>query len=303
MRLTLTCLLLGSLYPVAALDPHKALTQYSASTWTQRQGLPQDAIHAITQTTDGFLWLGTDEGLARFDGYEFLFFNREHGALRSNSISALAPGKDGSLWIGSRSGLTRYKDFTFRTYNHSDGLIDDLVSALFVDHAGILWIVAGGNLSRFDGTRFTNFQRERDLPLRTVRDVKESKNNELYICGNSAVLKLVNGVFQTVIGPSDLSPDFPSHLQPDKLGNVWLTGAHGVIQRAANGTLRRYRRNEGVTDSFGLNTVAEDSGGTIWVGRIGASPASKGRALTTFHEPRWLGCPLSFLRTGKRTFG
>ena len=110
MLLTRTCLLLGSLYPLAALDPHKALTQYSASVWTQQQGLPQDAVQAIAQTTDGFLWLGTDEGLARFDGYEFVSFNRERGAPRSNSISALAAGKDGSLWIGSRSGLTHYKD-------------------------------------------------------------------------------------------------------------------------------------------------------------------------------------------------
>jgi len=266
LRFLTFVLLLGSLHPMAALDPHKALAQYSASTWTQQQGLPQDAIHAITQTMDGFLWLGTDEGLARFDGYEFVTFNRERGALRSNSISALAAGTDGSLWIGSRSGLTRYKDSVFRTYTRSEGFIDDLVSTLFVDHAGILWIVAGGNLSRFDGTHFSNFQRERDLPLRAVRDVTESKNHELYVSGNSAVLKLVNGSFETVMGPADLTSDFPSHVKTDKSGNVWLTGARGVIQRKADGSLRRYKRNEGLSDSFGMNTIAEDRGGTIWVG-------------------------------------
>ena len=176
MPRTLTfLLLLGSLHPMAALDPHKALAQYSASTWTQQQGLPQDAIHAITQTTDGFLWLGTDEGLARFDGYEFVYFNRERGALRSNSISALAAGTDGSLWIGSRSGLTRYKD-SVRS-EPIRAVMDSSTTSylrLFVDHAGILWIVAGGNLSRFDGTRFTNFQRERDLPS-THRSRREAK--------------------------------------------------------------------------------------------------------------------------------
>jgi len=287
MRLVLVCLLLlGAVQPGLALDPHKVLTQYSASAWTQRQGLPQDAIHAITQTTDGFLWLGTDEGLARFDGYEFLSFNREHGALRSNSISALAAGKDGALWIGSRSGLTRYKDSTFKTYTRGDGLIDDLVSALFVDHAGILWIVAGGNLSRFDGVHFTNFQRDRDLPLRTVRDVKESDNNELYVGGNSGVLKLVNGVFQTVLGTADLSSDFPSHVQPDKHGNIWLIGARGAIQRDAKGTLRRYRRNEGVTDSFGLNAVTEDSGGTIWIGTDWGLARLEGSRFTNLPQTR-----------------
>ena len=53
--------------------------------WTQQQGLPQDTIRAITQTADGYLWLGTDEGLARFDGYEFVVFNRDHDNLPSNS--------------------------------------------------------------------------------------------------------------------------------------------------------------------------------------------------------------------------
>ena len=71
-RFGLVCLLAS---PVWALDPHKALTQYSRTVWTQEHGLPQDTIRAIVQTTDGYLWLGTDEGLARFDGYDFVVFN------------------------------------------------------------------------------------------------------------------------------------------------------------------------------------------------------------------------------------
>src|SRR5882757_2839344 len=112
LRIGTLSVLLATLWPTpgVALDPQKALTRYSTSVWTQQQGLPQDAVRAIVQTTDGYLWLGTDEGLARFDGFEFVSFNRERGAPPSNSISALAAGTDGSLWIGSRSGLTHYKD-------------------------------------------------------------------------------------------------------------------------------------------------------------------------------------------------
>src|SRR5712672_1870607 len=103
MRRICTLLVLtGAVNSAVALDPHKALTQYSASIWTQQQGLPQDTIRAIAQTSDGYLWLGTDEGLARFDGYEFAIFSRDHGDLPSNSITALAAGNEGSLWIGSR---------------------------------------------------------------------------------------------------------------------------------------------------------------------------------------------------------
>jgi len=63
-----------------------------AHTWTQEQGLPQDTIRAIAQTADGYLWLGTDEGLARFDGYEFVIFSKDNGDLPSNSITALSAG-------------------------------------------------------------------------------------------------------------------------------------------------------------------------------------------------------------------
>ena len=103
--LSLCCILSR---PGLALDPHKGLTQYSRTVWTQEHGLPQDTIRAIGQTADGYLWLGTDEGLARFDGYDFVVFNKDRGELPSNSITALAADRDGSLWIGTSSGLTHY---------------------------------------------------------------------------------------------------------------------------------------------------------------------------------------------------
>ena len=92
------------------LDPRKSLTQYSRTIWTQERGLPQDTIRAITQTKDGYLWLGTDEGLARFDGYEFVVYNKTNGDLPDNSITALAAANDGGLWIGTSNGLTQYRD-------------------------------------------------------------------------------------------------------------------------------------------------------------------------------------------------
>ena len=82
-----------------ALDPHKGLTQYSRTTWTQQQGLPQDTVRAIVQTADGYLWVGTDEGLARFDGYEFTTFRKGSGDLPSNSITALAATGIGTIAV------------------------------------------------------------------------------------------------------------------------------------------------------------------------------------------------------------
>src|SRR5215471_12969589 len=107
LGLVLGLVVLGS-RELLALNPRKALTQYTRTAWTQADGLPQDTIRAITQTADGYLWLGTDEGLARFDGYDFVIFTKDDGALPSNSITALWAGQSGALWIGTPNGLTRY---------------------------------------------------------------------------------------------------------------------------------------------------------------------------------------------------
>lgn len=248
------------------LDARKALTQYSRTVWTQQQGLPQDAIRAITQTPDGYLWLGTDEGLARFDGYEFLIFNRDHDKLPSNSITALAVGKDGSLWIGTPNGLAQHRDQHFRSYTQKDGLPDNSIGSLFVDHAGTLWVVAGGNLSRLDGSQFTNFQPERDIPMRAVRTVTEDARHTLLVAGNSSIARFENGKFTSVFEPSALMNDFPAGMQADHAGNLWILGVRGLIQRLPDGRIRRYGARDGLSDSFGLRAIWEDRDRNLWVG-------------------------------------
>src|SRR5580693_6543399 len=135
-------LVIGECCRLAALNPSKALTQYSISHWTQEQGLPQNTIGAIAQTTDGYLWLGTDEGLARFDGYEFVSFSKANGDLPANSITALAATADGSLWIGTSNGLAQYRGHRFRTFTVKQGLPDNAITALYSDYEGTLWLVA-----------------------------------------------------------------------------------------------------------------------------------------------------------------
>ncbi len=152
-----SALFILSTSPALALNPKRALTQYTRTVWTQEHGLPQDTIRAIAQTKDGYLWLGTDEGLAQFDGYDFVVFNKENGALPSNSVGALWAARDGGLWIGTAGGLTLYRDRKFTTYTKKDGLADTFINSITEDRSGALWMAAGIYLSRFQDGKFTNY--------------------------------------------------------------------------------------------------------------------------------------------------
>jgi len=105
--------------PLLALDPGKAITQYHLKVWNMEDGLPGNSVYAILQTQDGYLWLGTQDGLVRFDGLNFkLFTMKNTPQLKDNIIRALYEDRNGTLWIGTDyGGLTHCKEGEFFTYS------------------------------------------------------------------------------------------------------------------------------------------------------------------------------------------
>jgi ligand-binding sensor domain-containing protein len=99
-----------------SLDPDVTVDKYILRHWTTKDGLPQNTVHCLVQDRQGFIWLGTENGLARFDGSYFKVFDRiTTGVLKSNRISALYAEQDGTLWIRTSSGdVILYKWQRFR---------------------------------------------------------------------------------------------------------------------------------------------------------------------------------------------
>jgi diguanylate cyclase (GGDEF)-like protein len=142
------------------LDQSKAVSQYIQTTWNSEAGLPQNSVHAIAQTRDGFLWIGTEEGLARFDGVQFKVYNTRntHGML-SDYIQSLAASEDGSLWVGTDSGLSHFipspgatrpsltNNSLSSSFTSKSGLAGDWVRVLHEDHDGTLWVGTSTGLS------------------------------------------------------------------------------------------------------------------------------------------------------------
>jgi signal transduction histidine kinase/streptogramin lyase len=256
-----------------ALDPHKTLTQYSRHVWGQQNGLPQDTVKSITQTPDGYLWLGTDEGLARFDGVDFTVFSRPTSDLPANSITALAASPDGSLWIGTSNGLGWYRDRHFRTYTVKDGLPDNDIRDLYSDHAGTLWIVSGVDVCRLQDGKFTTLKSGAQLPMTSARVVREDLRHNLLVAGSYVpdsparpslrVVSVEKDKVTTLVDDDRFEKDVIQALLADSRGNLWIGGTLGLIERSAGGQFRRFDSHSGLPEDL-VRSVVEDRDGNIW---------------------------------------
>ncbi|HUP03665.1 MAG TPA: two-component regulator propeller domain-containing protein [Bryobacteraceae bacterium] len=259
------CLLASS---ALALDPQKSLTQYSRTVWTQQLGLPQDTIRAIAQTPDGFLWLGTDEGLARYDGYDFAVYNNVNSDIPANSVTTLAATPDDSLWIGTVKGLGRFKDGRFRTYTSKDGLPETEIVRLSVDRTGTLWVVAGVSLFRLDHDGFAAVAPGRQMPVEPVRAVCEDRHGNLVIAGYEGVVRYSGGKLTPVLPAHYLDGNIITAILADRRDNIWVGGSLGLLEIAPSGAIKRFGASDGLPDPF-VRALCEDRDGNVWLGGNG----------------------------------
>ncbi|HLH00005.1 MAG TPA: two-component regulator propeller domain-containing protein [Bryobacteraceae bacterium] len=271
---------------LAALNPHRTLTQYTHTIWTVEHGLPQDTIHAISQTKDRYLWVGTDEGLAQFDGYDFTVFNKENGALPSDSINALFAATDGSLWIGTTAGLTRYYQGKFTSFSRKDGLPDSFINSITQDRSGDIWVVAGSYLSRLQNGKFITYQPGDGLPIESMRAVYTGHDGTLYVAGYSGLARREGNRFVPVITKSQIGDSVVTTLIEDRNGNIWAAN-NGLLKRTPSGQFKRYTTSDGLPDIL-VRSIWEDRDGNLWVGTNGG--------LSRLEGDRFVSSPLASSR-------
>jgi signal transduction histidine kinase/ligand-binding sensor domain-containing protein len=124
------------------LNPAYDVSQYAHTSWKYRDGLAKGEVHSIAQTLDGWLWLGTEFGLMRFDGVKSTPWEPPAGQrLPSPNITPLIAARDGTLWIGTRNGLASWKNGKLTQYADLAG---QAIFALLEDREGIVWVGAYG---------------------------------------------------------------------------------------------------------------------------------------------------------------
>src|SRR5215467_5269378 len=157
LRVAALLLLLAGTRTVA-LDPNRSLKEFGHQAWLTENGLPQNTVQAIVQTRDGYLWAGTQEGLARFDGLNFTVFDKENTpAFKSNDIRFLHEDAQGRLWISTSYGLVCRHHDQFTSFTVNEGLPDNSIGPVVEDTNSNVWIGTAGGLTRFDNGQFSTF--------------------------------------------------------------------------------------------------------------------------------------------------
>jgi ligand-binding sensor domain-containing protein len=218
------CTLLLSLVTAAfALDPDRDIHQLAHRSWGERDGYPGRA-QALAQSIDGFLWIGSDKGLFRFDGVHFeRYIPRSGSKFSDGPLRGLLALPDGSLWIAYRREIKIcvLRIGNLKCYDKADG-ITSLPTAMVQDHEGTLWANTESGVIRFNGTRWEHIGKEWNFP----EDVQHENSIVLFVDSHGT---LWAGVNHTVLFLKQGSKRF----EPTGVFAVWSAS----IAEAPGGTI------------------------------------------------------------------
>ncbi len=253
-----------------AQDSERPINQFSHETWQNKNGLPQNSVHAVVQTRDGYLWMGTQEGLVRFDGVRFVVFDRTTTPqIQVNHILALCEDKDGTLWIGTYGGgLVAFRDGRFRSYGASDGLPGQSIMALAEDRAGALWIATqDAGVTRRTAQGFKNYTTAQGLGSLSTSSVAVDSDGLVWVGTASGLSQFDQERFVTFTARDGLATDTVTALAGDAEGSLWVGTDVGLTRWRRDGVVT-YAVQDGLAHNS-IRALYVDAAGSLWVGTHG----------------------------------
>src|SRR5262245_23873774 len=263
--------------PAFALDPEIDIAQYAHTAWRIREGFVGGTINAFTQTPDGYLWLGTDTGLYRFDGVKAVPWQPPDGQpLPDTWIRSLLATRDGTLFVGTVTGLASFKGRDRTTY---PAVGPSVINALLEDRNGTVWVAIqdlphGGRLCAI--RRGETRCEAQDVELGGwVGALHEDTGGAVWVAAASGLLRYRPEPAQLFAPPSPAGDSFQS-LAESEDGDMVIAADPGLL-RLANGRFEQFVSNMQLAPP--LYRVLRDRDGALWVG-------TRDRGLARVHAGR-----------------
>jgi signal transduction histidine kinase/ligand-binding sensor domain-containing protein len=269
--------------------------------WSSENGLPQNSVHQILQTHDGYLWIATEGGIARFNGIQFTIFNQENDpAFTSNDTCCLAEDRKGNLWIGTSDGLLEYVGGAFRRYTTGDGLPSPAVLSLHPTRDGFLLVLTSGGLARYDGQKFTpltfsasalgsgpdyniwlataaglfSYNEEHlraapvpGLPTEPIEGLGSLQDGSQWVRTRTAVLLWNKGHLRTWRTGHELPGTRVQSFLADSRGTLWVGTDQGLVALSSAPTTDNSRLEiQPALGATSILTMFEDREHNLWVG-------------------------------------
>lgn len=309
-----------------SLDPVKRISQYVLENWSEDDGLPQNTVSSIVSTPDGYLWIGTQEGLVRYNGIDFQVFDKgtSNAFSEDHTIESMLVDSRGRLWVGLGQGLILYENQVFRNLRLPTGETVKTVQSIIEDEKGkIYFATATEGIYYIDRSVLRKDEALSAIQDGIVSSLLPNPDGGIWIGTDDALFKVLNKQVKRFTGDDgipDGGNDLINTLYLDRQGTVWIGASGG----AATVGLDQKPMRSGL-DIHGINVTAflEDGSGTLWIGtnsnglyRVTASGlenftadgALSDQAIISLHVDQegslWIGTSgagLSRLRAGKFT--
>jgi PAS domain S-box-containing protein len=302
-----------------ALDPNRLLSQYVREQWTAEGRFPGGAVNGIAQTADGYLWIGTDRGLIRFEGFTFRPVSFSSNASDSNvPILQLLRDAAGELWIRPQGAyLVRQKNRTFESVrygltaitalsedNHGGVLVSDIEQGTFRFTAanaqklgpslppvismaetadGKIWLGTLGNgLFLLTGGQTTNVKA--GLPDRKINCLLPIGSDELWVGTDGGLYRGNDNGFRRVELPSFLGSVQVLSILRDRDSNMWVGTTRGLFRINSKGI--SFSEEKALRGGSGINALYEDREGNLWIGGSGGLGRIRDSAFVTYSSAR-----------------
>jgi signal transduction histidine kinase/ligand-binding sensor domain-containing protein len=248
---------------------------YVIDSWQMGDGLPGQTVNAVVESPDGYLWVGTDSGLARLDGSRFRSYTRENTpAIADDNIRHLLVAHDGSIWIGTDGGgVVEYNKGSFQNYISKNIPGSAFVLGLYQSSDQVIWVSTDAGLFKVQDDHLVLANQELVVPavpaIEVIRDrsavdaVIEDRSGRMWVGGSQLFASIHGHAREFALQPKDSRTHIRILLE-SRDGTIWAGTVEGLFCLPP-GALK-FTRISGVTGT--IRTLYEDQSGNLWVGSI-----------------------------------